>query len=222
MIDEVHERHLDSDILLGLLRENLEVYPTLQVILMSATLDKEKFESYWSSKPPHIHIPGRTFPVTEYFLEDALRLTGYIPPKSRSKNKGKGEWIEDESDPELEDDARPSSLQELVGRMDQSQVDYDLLSQLVAYLVQARKPGDDGSILVFLAGAPEINMAMKCIERYTRGMAITTLPLHGGLQPKDQNRVFDKPPQGVTKVIFSTNVAETSITIPDVTIVIDT
>ena len=48
------------------------------------------------------------------------------------------------------------------------------------------------------------------------------LPLHGGLQPKEQQRVFQSAPKGMTKVILSTNVAETSITIPDCTIVIDT
>lgn len=231
VIDEVHERHLDSDILLGLLRENLDAYPRLQVILMSATLDKEKFETYWATKPPHIHVPGRTFPVAEHFLEDVLRLTEYIPPRrSSSKNRGKDTAWND-SDPTDDDPDSTDyvtfgtgefSIQDLIARMDQSQVDYDLLAKLVATLVQSRNSGDDGSILVFLAGAPEINMAMKSINRYIRDMSLTILPLHGGLQPRDQNRVFARAQRGFTKVILSTNVAETSITIPDVTVVIDT
>lgn len=47
------------------------------------------------------------------------------------------------------------------------------------------------------------------------------LPLHGSLTAADQSRVFKVPNAGITKIVLSTNVAETSITIPDVTVVID-
>ena len=52
--------------------------------------------------------------------------------------------------------------------------------------------------------------------------ALLPLPLHGGLSPADQQKVFEVPPTGQRKVVVSTNVAETSITIPDITVVIDT
>jgi ATP-dependent RNA helicase DHX57 len=87
--------------------------------------------------------------------------------------------------------------------------------------VNKKDSKDDGSILVFLPGAPEINMAMDAIRKLVRGLSIQLLPLHGGLQPKDQNMVFQAAAPGYTKIILSTNVAETSITIPDCTIVID-
>jgi ATP-dependent RNA helicase DHX57 len=81
---------------------------------------------------------------------------------------------------------------------------------------------DDGSILVFLPGAPEISLAANIIRRITKEMMVELLPLHGGLQPKEQNLVFKRAAAGFTKVILSTNVAETSITIPDCTCVVDT
>jgi HrpA-like RNA helicase len=82
--NRVHERQLDGDFLLALLLPLLRTRPTLRVILMSATVDTARFSRYFSSalngSPcPVLTIPGRTFPVTELYLEDALARTGYMP-----------------------------------------------------------------------------------------------------------------------------------------------
>ena len=69
---------------MGLLRESLKSNPHLKVILMSATLDADRFAAYWGDSP-RIHIPGRTFPVQDYMLEEVLRRTGYNPPKKKRK-----------------------------------------------------------------------------------------------------------------------------------------
>ena len=250
VVDEVHERNLDTDILLGLLRKTLSQYPRLRVILMSATLDADRFAAYWGENTPRMHIPGRTFPVTDYTLEDVLSLTGYIPRKNKKRNNGYfGDsskprrytpWADSEKSDDEEDGGEgqeeeahngkassgPSDhgipIKELIKRVDETSVDYDMLAQLVKRLVLDQGRKDDGSILVFLPGAPEINTAIDTIKRCTRDIPIRVLPLHGGLQPKDQNLVFRPAESGFTKVILSTNVAETSITIPDCTIVIDT
>lgn len=250
VVDEVHERHLDTDVLLGVLKHCLGDTPHLRVILMSATLDADRFAAYWGESTPRVHIPGRTFPVKDYMLEDVLEITGYIPPKKGKKKhrfgsgpyrpKKPSSWADsersDEEDEAEEEDPQSSShsndgagnrpshsipMEELMKRVDENNVDYDMLGQLVKRLVQTNAPGDRGSILLFLSGAPEINNALDTIRRMTRGMSLDLLPLHGGLQPKDQNRVFYPAQRGHTKVILSTNVAETSITIPDCTIVID-
>jgi ATP-dependent RNA helicase DHX57 len=199
-----------------------------------------------------MHIPGRTFPVEDYFLEDVLILTGYNPPKKRKKkfyggggrqqprHRKSTPWgdseISDEDEEEIGDEGNPDAgvldenkpreknievpLEERVRRVDETQIDYDLLGQLVKSLVRANTMGSDGSILVFLPGAPEINQAKAAIEKITSGMALLLLPLHGGLQSREQNIVF-RPTKNAVKVILSTNVAETSITIPDCTVVID-
>jgi ATP-dependent RNA helicase DHX57 len=247
VVDEVHERTLDGDVLLGLLKQSLPAHPHLRVVLMSATLDTERFANYWDLSPvPHVHIPGRTFPVNDFMLEDVLSLTGYIPTR---KKKGKfsfaprqrnqaSPWNDSEkSEDELGDDENEQAqsstssisgaqhgipIGDLVKRIDETTLDANLVCRLVKHLVLNKDPNDDGSLLVFLAGAPEINEVLETIKRGTKGLPIVLLPLHGGLQPKEQNRVFRPAAQGFTKVVLSTNVAETSVTIPDCTVVIDT
>ncbi|GFH58259.1 hypothetical protein CTEN210_14735 [Chaetoceros tenuissimus] len=214
-------------------------------------MDADRFAAYWGSSTPRMHIPGFTHPVKDLFLDDVLSLTGYIPPKKGKKKKfgnwsnpstrKKTAWNDselsdddndyDEMDPASDADTASMKvstsktttipIEELVKRVNSNEVDYDMVAQLVKHLVFQKEKGDDGSILVFLPGAPEINRAKETILKVTKGDSMLILPLHGGLQPQDQKKVFDSPGYGITKVILSTNVAETSITIPDVTLVID-
>jgi len=232
-------------VLLGLLKQKLSTYSHLRVVLMSATLDTDRFVNYWGGETPHVHIPGRTFPVADFWLEDVLSLTGYIPRKNRKKGKkyfsenrrkksspwNDSEWSDDEEveDGPIYQTEEPSTdvtghgipVDELVKRVDETSLDVDLIARLVKHLKMNKDPSDNGSILVFLSGAPEINSALETIKRATKGLPVLLLPLHGGLQPKEQSRVFQTAERGQTKIICSTNVAETSITIPDCTIVID-
>lgn len=199
VVDEVHERHLDTDVLLAVLKEALPRTPHLHVLLMSATMDADRFAAYWNPGDgvgggdiPRMHIPGFTHPVQDHSLDHVLSLTGYVPPK---KGKAKND----------------------------NAIDYNLLATLICHVVQHKDHDDDGSILVFLPGAPEIGQAERVIKKLSRNdSSLSLLPLHGGLQPKDQRRVFVPARRGVTKIVLSTNVAETSITIPDVTVVVDT
>lgn len=207
IVDEVHERRLDIDVLLGLLKKILPSTPHLQVVLMSATLDAERFKTYWGDVlVPHIHVPGRTFPVSDYLLEDVFRFTGYVRPKKKKKET----VISNEKGDEL----TPNDLDSFEVR--------ELICQLIKYVVSNKDPSDDGSILVFLAGAPEIQKLEKALRAELVELPLLILPLHGGLQPKEQSRVFHAAKKGVTKVVLATNIAETSVTIPDCTVVIDT
>lgn len=244
VVDEVHERNLDSDILLGLLKRLLPSYPHIQVILMSATLDADRFASYWGTATPHVHIPGRTFPVLDFSLEDVLKLTGFVPPKNKKKGKGKNVQLNQNSSTSqddvclgykeetlgLEDTNNPNEItdgeidlriEDYLGRMDEGSPDVELIACLVRHLIVNNTQTADGSILIFLAGVPEINSALEAIKRKTNDLFVRLLPLHGGLQPKEQRQVFQQAPKGCTKIICSTNVAETSVTIPDCTVVID-
>ncbi|KAK2500818.1 hypothetical protein MC885_013684 [Smutsia gigantea] len=63
IVDEVHERHLHNDFLLGVLRRLLPRRPDLKVILMSATINISLFSSYFGSAPV-VQVPGRLFPIT--------------------------------------------------------------------------------------------------------------------------------------------------------------
>jgi len=80
-----------------------------------------------------------------------------------------------------------------------------------------------------MPGAPEIDRLVRLLQGSSRLAAavgrsggLRVLPLHGGLPAAVQSRVFDRPPPGVLKVVVATNVAETSLTIDDVTVVVDT
>lgn len=80
MVDEVHERDLNSDFVLIILRDLAARRPGLRVVAMSATVDAALFAKYFTDKVPGgcpvVEIPGRTFPVVEYRLEDAIEATG--------------------------------------------------------------------------------------------------------------------------------------------------
>ena len=71
VLDEVHERTIDSDFLLIILRKLLIRRQELKVILMSATVDAARFSEYLG-KAPILNVPGRTFPVETRYLEDAI------------------------------------------------------------------------------------------------------------------------------------------------------
>ena len=76
VLDEVHERTIDSDFLLVVLRRLMQKRPDLKLILMSATLEAQRFSNYLGGVPV-LNIPGRTFPVEMKYLEDAVEMTGY-------------------------------------------------------------------------------------------------------------------------------------------------
>lgn len=79
-----------------------------------------------------------------------------------------------------------------------------------------------GSVLIFLPGVPEIKRLSADLARAPAAHRWLLLHLHGDLPAQEQRKVFGRPPLGQRKIILSTNVAETSLTIDDVTIVIDT
>ncbi|XP_021289925.1 DExH-box ATP-dependent RNA helicase DExH1 isoform X2 [Herrania umbratica] len=76
LVDEIHERGMNEDFLLIILRDLLPRRPDLRLILMSATINADLFSKYFGNAPI-IHIPGLTFPVAELFLEDVLQKTHY-------------------------------------------------------------------------------------------------------------------------------------------------
>ncbi|MCR5400054.1 MAG: ATP-dependent RNA helicase, partial [Treponema sp.] len=78
-----------------------------------------------------------------------------------------------------------------------------------------------GGILIFLPGEKIIKDCMRFLDHSHFSSRIFTLPLYGRLSKEDQERVFQEAPEGKKKIIISTNIAETSVTISDITTVID-
>ncbi|KAF2466196.1 P-loop containing nucleoside triphosphate hydrolase protein [Lindgomyces ingoldianus] len=204
VVDEVHERSLDTDFLLVLLRDILRRRTDLKVILMSATLDADVFEAYFSDVGPvgRIEIAGRTYPVEDFYLDDIVRFTGF----GGNRNDDFGDE---------EDDKSLGTALRSVGM----KINYDLIAEMVRYLDAVQLGSEEGGILIFLPGTMEIDRTLQALRHFPN---LHALPLHASLLPVEQKRVFPPAPAGKRKVIAATNVAETSITIEDIVAVIDT
>lgn len=86
IVDEIHERDVNSDFIMVVLKDMVHTYPDLRIILMSATIDTTLFSDYFGGCPV-IEIPGRAFPVTQMFLEDCIELTNFVPPPDTRKRR---------------------------------------------------------------------------------------------------------------------------------------
>jgi ATP-dependent RNA helicase DHX29 len=227
VIDEVHERSIDTDFLLIVLRALMQRRPELKVILMSATVDASKFSAYLNGAPI-INVPGRTFPVHTKFLEDAIELTGFTSADVKSLQ---GEDDDGEGGLDGGISGIPKQLQgysaatrTTLAQYDEYRIDFELIVRLMEQIaVDPSYTSYSRATLVFLPGIAEIRELNDLLS----GSAIFqqqcwVIPLHSTIASEDQQLAFRIPPPGVRKVVLATNIAETGITIPDVTCVIDT
>ena len=181
VLDEAHERTLATDILMGLLKEIMLRNPALKLVVMSATLDAEKFQEYFGGAML-LRVPGRTYPVEVFYT------------------------------PEPEP---------------------DYLEASVMTCVQIHEHQPEGDILLFLTGQDEIEKSCQKIRDQCAALGdkvgpIDVLPLYSTLPPKEQQKIFGKAPSprkvgGLPgrKVVVSTNIAETSLTIDGIVYVVD-
>uniref|UniRef100_A0A3P8ZFT8 Putative ATP-dependent RNA helicase DHX57 n=1 Tax=Esox lucius TaxID=8010 RepID=A0A3P8ZFT8_ESOLU len=265
IVDEVHERTEESDFLLLVLKDLMAQRPDLKIILMSATLNADLFSHYFHNCNT-IHIPGRTFPVDQFFLEDAIAKTRYViedgSPFMRSGGgKDKSSWggrgAAKEPVDQLGDDMwsfmnlqkkdfvkdsipdQQLGLQELTVRykgemsvlktiaaMDLDKINMDLVENLLEYIVDGNHGYPPGAVLVFMPGLAEIKALYEQLQsnrmfNNRKRTRCVVYPLHSSLSNEEQQAVFSRPPDGVTKIIISTNIAETSVTIDDVVYVVD-
>lgn len=168
VLDEFHERHLESDLALALLlRLQRTERPDLRLVVMSATLDASAVAAHLGGCPV-VRCQGQRY---------ELRIT-YTPHSAAP----------------LED-------------------------QVTAALESLLREGLAGDILVFLPGAAEIRRAARACQPLAARAGLLLLPLHGDLPPEEQDRAV--APARSRKLILSTNVAESSVTIEGVTAVID-
>jgi ATP-dependent helicase HrpB len=167
VLDEFHERHLESDLALALLKRLQQRRPELLLVVMSATLETAPVARFLGDCPV-LRSTGRLF-------ELAVEYTPYSPAPLHEQVK-----------------------------------------DAVEQVLRASQPGE---VLVFLPGAAEIRRAARACEAMARTFDRVVLPLHGDLPASEQDRAVSPSPQA--KVILSTNVAESSITIDGVRAVID-
>ncbi len=221
IVDEIHERDVNSDFILVVLRDMVHTYPDLRVILMSATIDTSLFSDYFG-KCPVIEIPGRAHPVTQLFLEDCIEMTKFVPSPDSRKRKRDDEselvGIETEGDQNLNKIIAvgnySNETKAAMASMSESDVSFELIEALLLYI---KGKNVAGAVLVFLPGWNLIFALMKHLQNGRfGGPDFRILPCHSQIPREDQRKVFEPVPPGVTKIILSTNIAETSITIDDI------
>mmetsp|Transcript_33026 Transcript_33026/g.69511 ORF Transcript_33026/g.69511 Transcript_33026/m.69511 type:complete len:1352 (-) Transcript_33026:200-4255(-) len=300
IIDEVHERDINTDFLLILLRDLLGKRPDLRVVLMSATLNADSFANYFSSQETnvqHLSVPTEPrHPVEVFYLEDMsdggsssagsfsadmerlaksllqyhdekllieleeaeLEVSEALQLEARSKAEDAGLLLDDSDDSDSDTDnddlqtspsaSRIETLNRAVsfrrGASDsatkptlstatktraQEREAEDSIVKLVAKLALHLSEveidaGRKGSILCFLPGWDEIKEVTSLLEKEANmdfKDRMNILPLHSTIPQEDQQRVFKPAAEGTVKVILSTNIAESSVTIDDVLAVID-
>nr|XP_010323926.1 DExH-box ATP-dependent RNA helicase DExH6 isoform X2 [Solanum lycopersicum] len=322
IVDEIHERDRYSDFMLAILRDLLPSYPNLRLVLMSATLDAERFSKYFGGCPV-IRVPGFTYPVKTFYLEDVLSivkstknnhldstsstvmpeesilteeykvaldeainlafsdddldplldlisseggpkifnyqhsLSGVTPlmvlaGKGRvgdicmllsfgadchlRANDGKTalDWAEQENQTQVVEiikehmEKSSSSCEEQQHLLDKylSTVDPELIDDVLIeqLLKKICIDSEDGAILVFLPGWEDINRTrerLRASHYFNDQSKFSVIPLHSMVPSVEQKKVFRHPPPGCRKIVLSTNIAETAITIDDVVYVID-
>ncbi|KAF8774277.1 ATP-dependent RNA helicase TDRD9 like protein [Argiope bruennichi] len=207
IIDEVHERNQDIDFALLLVKKFLKTNSQrVKVILMSATFDSSEFARYFSfssrSDPaPILEITGKSKDVTEHYLHELSTLLPTIP-------------VFDMDHPRLE----PCL--------------FDVVLKLIFIFDRIEKaeqqvPNDSnfapsrGAVLIFLPGYEEICALTNKLQTASFNNNFWIIPLHSTITVEEQTKVFRKASPDQRKIIISTNIAESSITVPDVKYVID-
>ncbi|EGD94734.1 ATP dependent RNA helicase [Trichophyton tonsurans CBS 112818] len=231
VLDEVHERTIDGDFLLIVLRRLLSTRHDLKLVLMSATVDAKRFSDYLSGAPI-LNIPGRMYPVETKYLEDVIELTHYRPDKDDSYTDVTDDTSEDEKPGASEDTTTLKSTltnysrqtQSTVLSFDEYRLNYKLITDLLSSIASRPEFIDySKAILIFMPGLAEIRRLhdeILSIPMFQNGWVIYSL--HSSIASEDQEKAFVVPPPGMRKVVIATNIAETGITIPDITAVIDT
>lgn len=187
ILDEVHERSLDSDLLLALLADaRAALREDLTLVAMSATLDADRLRRILGGSSggssggaaPLVKVPGRLHPLEEVWA-----------PPGRT------------------------------GRLGPRGVPREFLAH-VAGTVERALDERSGDVLVFLPGAREVDDVVSRL----RGAApegVDVLPLHGRLPASAQDAALAPSPEGWRRVVVATNVAESSLTVPGVRVVVD-
>lgn len=168
VLDEFHERSLDTDLALGMIRLlQSTVRPDLKLVVMSATLDTERLRAYLDDCPV-VHSQGRLHPIEMFYQ-----------PRTASQP----------------------------------------LALAIKEAVQSAMARTDGDVLAFLPGLAEIRAASRALQDWSTREQIDVVELYGDLPLERQDQALLGGPR--RKVVLSTNVAETSVTVEGITAVVD-
>ncbi|KAL1348840.1 DExH-box ATP-dependent RNA helicase DExH5, mitochondrial isoform X2 [Arachis hypogaea] len=237
IVDEIHERGMNEDFLLIVLKDLLPRRPEMKLILMSATLDAELFSSYFNGAAI-IKIPGFTHPVRTCFLEDILELSGYrLTPDNQIDDYGQERiWKMNKQAPRkrksqiasvVEDSLREADFKDYNPQTRESLscwnpdcMGFNFIEYILCHICEDERPG---AVLVFMIGWDDISaLKEKLLLHPVLGdqSRVLLLICHGSMASSEQRLIFEEP-EGVRKIVLATNIAETSITINDIVFVLD-
>jgi ATP-dependent helicase HrpB len=224
IFDEFHERHLYGDITLARALDLQEQSrPDLNFVVMSATLNAEELENYLSECRSRGN-EALTSPPTSPSEDVPLGLTGTkggstASPSPGGEGRGEGEFTTNFRCSVLSSEGRQFSVDIRYAAQpsynDKRPV-WEQAAEAFSYYVSS---GGEGDVLVFMPGGFEISQTIEAIRNESASKGFILLPLHGELEPKLQDAAVARYDR--RKVVVATNVAETSLTIDGVRLVID-
>ncbi|XP_952428.1 ATP-dependent helicase, putative [Theileria annulata] len=200
IVDEVHERSIRSDILLGIIKLALAKRTDLKLIVMSATLDSNVFNDFFPNSVT-INVPGRLFPVDIYYppapFEDYLEaaMISVLQINFSTETGDILVFLPGQEDIEILERLLKEKTRHLHNTMES--IDYKKISNVYVKL---------GDLKYKMSGWKSLEIC----------------PLYSALSLERQNLVFKTTPPKSRKVVLATNIAETSLTIPGIKYVIDT
>ncbi|KAM9842947.1 ATP-dependent RNA helicase TDRD9 [Aulostomus maculatus] len=209
-LDEVHERTEEMDFLLLVLRKFLHTNSRyVKIILMSATINCRQFAEYFATpvrgkmNPAYVfEVEGAPYAIEEFFLDDLHHLIA---------NR-----VEPPSDPFISVEMYHVAISLIQSFDEMEGKDSSSKTQKEGGLALSER----GSVLVFLPGIREISYMQEALTKLVH-KRLQVYPLHSTVTLEEQYGVFLSPVPGYRKVILSTNIAESSVTVPDVKYVID-
>lgn len=209
VLDEVHERHLHGDFLLGITKCLIKARPELKLVLMSATINVKLFADYFNEEKVHvIEVPGRLFPIKMHYRPMIDDSGGR---QSKAERLSPEPYIQIM---QMIDSKYPSEF-----RLNSNQTLKYFSKFYKIYPIPGNEKGD---LLIFMSGLTEITTIVEAATEYAEKQKNwIILSLHSSLSIADQDKVFDYAPDGIRKCIVSTNIAETSVTIDGVRFVVD-
>jgi HrpA-like RNA helicase len=255
VVDEVHERDVDTDLLLVVLKRLLADRKAkgnpIKVILMSATIDPTLFQQYFPDDQglpsKVIEVPGRTFPVKKHFLDEFVSELALIPGAAEAfAQDSVTKYVHNELGPAAlqlyqtlppRSITTPSTSRSGSGRStptrdgrdrgDELELPAPLVALTIAHVL---RNSDNGHVLTFLPGWDEIQGVHRYLTNPASNLGMnfgdqtkwSIHLLHSTIPVAEQQVIFEPPPEGVRRIILATNIAETSVTIPDVVYVVDT